>query len=305
MAGWGTVSFQLPAGLRLVAFASVALGSCVSLCIVAHLLTTPSFTAMRELYLTLGMIAGCLLIVCIGLGLFRMNFASWLAFWVVGLATVACVAEQLRWQKLHHEQFDQVYFLSGVALGLWYVTTAVVLLLPSARQFFFNEPDSVWMHKKVFRSHAETSGSVSGRPRTPVGVHMLGYASVTGAALLFVKGMQSVVADPDPTTGEAVASNLETAGLVLASVLLGVVSVGLFRVRRWAWFGLLIFALGAIGFTGFEMAQPSSAPEETAEESRSPLAVFLLCVVWGGAAIVYLCLPVVRHAFFSRRRSGF
>lgn len=288
-----------------MAFASVALGSCISLCIVAHLLTTPTFTVMRELYLTLGMIAGCLLIVCIGLGLFRMNFASWVAFWLVGLATVACVAEQLRWQKLHNEQSDQVYFLSGVALGLWYITTAVVLLMPSVRQFFFNEPDSVWMHKKVFHTHAETSGSVSGRPRTPVGVHMLGYASVAGAALLFVKGMQSVVAGPDPVTGEVTTSNLEIMALILASVLLGVVSVGLFRVRKWAWFGLFLCALGAIGFTGFELAQPSSAAEATAEESRSPLTVFLLCVVWGGAAIIYLCLPVVRHAFFSRRRLEF
>jgi hypothetical protein len=287
--------------MRIVAVASIGMAVANSTALLIHVLA-PHHVAGYDQYLTYALIAGQVAIALVGAGLLRLYRSAWISFWPVGLASVGLGAELLRWLRAEHGEMESIPFFVALALGLWFVTSGVCLLLPKSRMFYFNEPDQVWMHKKVFRHQEESASSVSGRPRKPIGVNILACVAIVIAVLIFVFAM-SQLADVE-AEGETPTPQLSPtviAATITFSLCVIGASVGLFRTRRWGWYGTMACALVAMVTAGLSLARGMHATPETA----SPVGhtTFAVGFLWCSAGVLYLLLPKVRRAMLARRRS--
>jgi len=292
---------MLSAGMRLVACASIALGTINSILLLMALLMRTLEESAQGVHLTYVMIISQIGMVIVGVGLFRLYRSAWIAFWFVGLGALSLAAEQARWLDAQRDHIESIPFFIGIDLALWFVASGICMLLPSSRKFYFNEPDQIWMHKKVFRKQEEAATSVSGRPRKPVGVTILACVAIFFAALVFVFAM-SQLAEPETESVDA-PPRLPTgwvATLIGFSIATIAASSGLFRTRLWAWYGTLACAIIAILLAALLLSRQMREGMPASGVLRTP--TFLLCVLWCGSGAFYLLLPKVRRPFFSRSR---
>jgi hypothetical protein len=197
-------------------------------------------------------------------------------------------------------EMEAIPFFIATAHGLWFLASGICMLLPKSRMYYFNEPDQVWMHKKVFRKQEDSVTSVSGRPRKPVGITIMGCVANVFAVLVFVYAMSQLAgADGEGEEATEPLSEIWVAALLVFAVAVVVVSVGLFRTKRWSWYGGL--ACGAVAILGgAALAVRGMHTAQAGALVGTPM--LWMCVLWCGSGVLYLLLPKVRSAFFSRGR---
>jgi hypothetical protein len=292
---------MLSPGMRIVSVASIALGAINCILLIIGLLTRTPEQAEEGVYLTYALMTTQLGMIAVGVGLLRLYRLAWIAFWFVGLVALVFAAEQTRWLEAQRGELQSVAFFVGVGLTLWFVASAICMVLPSSRKFYFNEPDQIWMHKKVFRAQENAITSVSGRPRKSVGVNILACLAVVFATLVFVYAMaQLAEADPEGFDAPPRLPVGWVATLILFSVATVVASVGLLRTRRWGWYGGVACGMIAILLAALLAARPTMPSVQNRPAVGT--GTFLLCVLWCGAGVLFLFLPNVRRPFFSRGR---
>lgn len=292
----------LTAGMRLVAATCVGLGIANVIGFVIYYLTLPDPQTAEVLHLVVALVIAQVGIVFVGVALFRFHKAGWFAFWLLGICSLALVGKLI---EIHHTQtseLDSIPFVIGIEQALWFIASAVCLVLPSSRHCYFNITDQLWMHQKVLRHGEASMGEVSGRPRKPVGISVLAWLAILAGGLIFVSAMLKL-AEPAGFNPEELQSDTVAAWKVVASVCIVVASTGLMRKKQWGWHAMLWCSI--LGILIMAWLWHYGSDNETAKEFHVTIQELCMALVWCGSAIFYLLLPVTRHAFFSRRRSRF
>jgi hypothetical protein len=286
--------------MRLVAASCVGLGIVNVIGLVIYGMTVPEAQANEPLQLMIGLGSAQLGIILVGIALFRFHKTGWIAYWLLGPSSLALVAKLVEWHYTKLGEIQSVPFFIGIEQALWFVPSAICLLLPSSRRCYFNIPDQLWMHQKVLRHGEATLGDISGRPRKPAGIAVLAWLAIVVAGWIFFTAMLNL-AEPAGFNPEEPDADTVAGWKVFASVCIVIASTGLMKYKLWGWYAMFGCAIAGMLIAGG--LEHYGTKGGLAAQFHVTIEGFVMCLIWCGCAIIYLLLPVTRHAFFSRRRS--
>jgi hypothetical protein len=279
----------------------VGLGIVNVIGLVIQYMTVPESQAGDPFHWMIALGIAQLGIILVGIALFRFHKAGWFAFWLLGPTSLGLVAKLVEWHYTKHGgDLESIPFLIGIDQAIWFVPSAICLLLPSSRHCYFNITDQLWMHQKVLRHGEASVGDISGRPRKPAGISVLAWLAILMAGWIFFGAMLKL-AEPAGFNPEEPDADTVAGLEVLASVCIVIASTGLMKKKLWGWYAMIGCSIaGMLVVGGLEHYGSKGG---LAGQFHVTIEGFVLCLIWCGCAIVYLLLPVTRYAFFSRRRS--